>query len=125
LLDSFFQITHIRYPLLDPDQFRAQFNDPDTHPDGALYHPLLAVVLAWGARFSESNILVADREEMVARDQKGVSRCRVVQLLVIRAREVGEVWKAFRNAKMDNVILGILMEPLLARESDLAWKRRC
>lgn len=117
LLDSFFQITHIRYPLLDLDQFRAQFNDPDTHPDGALYHPLLAVALAWGARFSESNILVADREGMTARDQKGLSRCRVVQLLVIRAREVGEVWKAFRNAKMDNVILGILMEPLLARKS--------
>jgi hypothetical protein len=80
------------------------------------------VALAWGARFSESHILVADREEMVARDQKGVSRCRVVQLLVIRAREVGEVWKAFRSAKMDNVFLGILMEPLLARKSDAGLK---
>lgn len=122
LLDSFFQITHIRYPLLDQDQFRAQFNDPDIHPDGALYQPLLAVAIAWGARFSESNILVADREEMTARDQKGVSRCRIVQLLVIRAREVGEVWKAFRSPKMDNVLLGILMEPLLARKSDSVSK---
>ena len=78
------------------------------------------MALAWGARFSESNTLVADREEMTARDQKGVSRCRVVQLLVIRAREVGEGWKAFRNATMDNVILGVLMEPLLARKSELA-----
>jgi hypothetical protein len=78
---------------------------------------LLAVALAWGARFSESNILVSDREEMTARDQRGGSRCRVVQLLVIRAREVGEVWKAFRSAKMDNVVLGILMEPLFARKS--------
>ena len=118
LLDSFFQITHIRYPLLDQDQFRVQFNDPDTHPDGAIYHPLLAVAIAWGARFSESNILVADRAEMTARDQKGVSRCRMVQLLVIRAREVGEVWKAFRSPKMDNVLLGILMEPLIARKLD-------
>jgi hypothetical protein len=59
---------------------------------------------------------------MAARDTKGVSRCRMVQLLVIRAREVGEVWKAFRSATMDNVKLGILMEPLLARESVLpAW----
>jgi hypothetical protein len=80
------------------------------------------VALAWGARFSESNILVSDREEMTARDQKGVSRCRVVQLLVIRAREVGEVWKAFRSARMDNVSVGILMEPLLARKSDAGLK---
>jgi len=42
----------------------------------------------------------------------------MVQLLVIRAREVGEVWKAFRSPKMDNVLLGILMEPLLARKLD-------
>jgi hypothetical protein len=81
------------------------------------------VALAWGARFSESNILVADREEMTAKDQKGVSRCRVVSSLVIRAREVGEVWKAFRSAQMENVILGILMEPLLARKSDAVPRR--
>jgi hypothetical protein len=39
----------------------------------------------------------------------------MVQLLVIRAREVSEVWKVFRYAKMENVQVGILMEPLLAR----------
>ena len=83
------------------------------------------MALAWGARFSESNILVADREEMTARDSKRVSRCRVIQLLVIRAREVGEVWKAFRNGTMDNVILGILMEPLLARKSKLVILKEC
>jgi hypothetical protein len=120
LLDSFCSITHDRYPLLDIEQFRAQFSDPDTHPDGPLYHPLLAVALAWGARFSESQILISDREEASARDPevqgKGFGRCRMVQLLVIRAREIGEVWKAFRNATVDNVKFGILMEPLLARE---------
>jgi hypothetical protein len=119
LLDSFFSIAHIRYPLLDPSQYREQFNDPDLHPNGPLYHPLLAVALAWGARFSENHILLADREEISARDPKAVQRCRMVQLLVIRAREVGEGWKVFRSARMDNVIFGILMDPLLARECDL------
>lgn len=70
-------------------------------------------------------MLVADREEMMARDPKGLGRCRVVQLLVIRAREVGEVWKAFRNGTMENVILGILMGPLLARESYSPWLCNC
>jgi hypothetical protein len=41
----------------------------------------------------------------------------MVQLLVIRAREVAEVCKAFRHPKIENVQLGILMEPLLARKS--------
>lgn len=39
----------------------------------------------------------------------------MAQLLVIRAREVTEVHKVFRCAKMENVQVGILMEPLLAR----------
>jgi hypothetical protein len=119
LLDSFFSITHIRYPLLDPDRFRAQFAEPDTHPDGPIYHPLLAVALAWGARFSENPILLADRGEISARDPeanaKGFTRSRMAQLLVIRGREVLEVCKVFRYAKMENVQVGILMEPLIAR----------
>jgi hypothetical protein len=67
---------------------------------------------------------VADREEISSRDSelrfKGFSRSRMVQLLVIRAREVAEMCKAFRYAKMENVQLGILLEPLLARKSDPA-----
>lgn len=86
-----------------------------------MYHPLLAVALAWGARFSECPTLTSDREEVSARDGtsalKGFTRCRMVQLLVIRAREVSEVCKVFRNAKIENVQVGILLEPLLARES--------
>jgi hypothetical protein len=125
LLDSFFSITHIRYPLLDPDRFRAQFTEPDTHPDGPIYHPLLAVALAWGARFSENPVLLADREEISARDPearaRGSTRSRMVQLLVVRAREISEVWKVFRYAKMENVQVGILLEPLLARTFSLPF----
>jgi hypothetical protein len=120
LIDSFFSISNIRYPMLDPDQFRARFSDPDGHSDGPIHQPLLAVVLALGARFSESTMLLADREEISSRDPeargKGFTRCRVAQLLVIRAREVAEACKVFRIARIENVQLAMLMEPLLARK---------
>lgn len=121
LLDTYFSIVHIRLPLLEPEDFRARFIDPDCHPDGPLYHPLLAVALAWGARFSDHPIINADREETSAQPSGSSmpsqpSRSRMVQMLVIRAREVAEVNKAFRNAKVENVRLAILLEPLLARE---------
>lgn len=113
---------HIRLPLLEPDSFRARFNDPDSHPDGPLYHPLLAVALAWGARFSDHPVITADRDEISARAGSSNTyshpeRSRLVQLMVIRAREVAEANKAFRTAKMENIRLAILLGPLLGRES--------
>lgn len=114
--------------MLEPDDFRARFNDPDCHPDGPLYHPLLAVALAWGARFSDHPIITADKDE-TSRSASGSestvqpNRSRLIQMMVIRAREVAEVNKAFRNAKVDNVRLAILLEPLLARECMTLWSR--
>lgn len=120
LLDTYYSIVHIRFPILDPDEFRARFNDPDAFT-GAIYHPLLAVALAWGARFSDHPIIAADREEITNRrgvdGQDGPGRSRLVQLMIVRAREVAEVNKAFRRASLDNVRLAILMETLLARKS--------
>lgn len=124
LLDTYYSIVHIRLPILEPDEFRARFSDPDAHPDGPVYHPLLAVALAWGARFSDHPIIAADRDEITKRRRDGPDgsgpdgpeRSRLVQLMIIRAREVAEVNKAFRVASLDNVRLGILMESLLARE---------
>lgn len=124
LLDTYYSIVHIRFPFLDSDDFRARFSDPDTHPEGPLYHPLLAVALAWGARFSDHPVIIADREEITSR-LTGASgagmhgqpeRSRLVQMMIIRAREVAEVNKAFRNAKVDNVRVAMLLESLLARE---------
>jgi hypothetical protein len=40
-------------------------------------------------------------------------------MMIIRAREVAEANKAFRIASLDNVRLAILMESLLARESNV------
>lgn len=119
LLDTYYSIVHIRFPILDPDEFRARFNEPDSG-EGPIYHPLLAVALAWGARFSDHPMIAADRDEMSTRrgGQEGPERSRLVQLMIIRAREVAEVNKAFRIANLDNVRLAILMESLLARESE-------
>lgn len=136
LLDTYYSIVHIRLPILDPDEFRARFSDPDTHPDGPVYHPLLAVALAWGARFSDHSIIAADRDEITNRrrdgrdgrdgpdGQGGPERSRLVQLMIVRAREVAEVNKAFRVASLDNVRLAILMESLLARKYSTAGPRQ-
>lgn len=121
LLDTYYSIVHIRLPILDPDEFRSRFGDPDAHPDGPLCSPLVAVALAWGARFSDHPLISADREEMSRRSdgdgQDGPGRSRIVQLMIIRAREVAEVHKAWRLASLDNVRLAVLMESLLARKS--------
>ena len=82
----FFQICHTRLPLLNPTQFRARLKqalslpsptsptsldsgrtnssngDGNTSTNNEHVHPaLLATVLAWGAKFSEHPLIVADR----------------------------------------------------------------
>ena len=107
--------------MLDPASFRARFAAPDAHPDGPLPHNLVAVIMAFGSRFSDHPIIAHDRDEFTARDnhQDDRSRSRIVQLLVIRAREIAEATKTHRVASIDNVQVLILLESLCARTSEL------
>ena len=68
LIESFFSIVHPRIPMLDPASFRARFAAPDDHPDGPLPHNLVAVIMAYGSRFSDHPIIAHDRDELTARD---------------------------------------------------------
>lgn len=63
LIETYFSIVHTRYPILDPAEFRRRFHNPRTTEGGPPSDVLVAVILAWGAKFSENPIIVADRKE--------------------------------------------------------------
>ncbi|KAI5120761.1 hypothetical protein M0805_004725 [Coniferiporia weirii] len=117
LVEVFFQICHTRLPLLNPTQFRARLKlalapQPQTpnsaHPASSekpLHPALLATVIAWGAKFSEHPLLVADREG-------ADGQSRLARTLVNRAREVAEAEKVHRISSVDHVVIALLIEPL-------------
>ncbi|UZJ57322.1 hypothetical protein CBS101457_006642 [Exobasidium rhododendri] len=63
LIETYFSIVHIRYPILDPVEFRQRFHSPSTESGGPPADVLIAVMMAWGAKFSENPIILADRKE--------------------------------------------------------------
>jgi hypothetical protein len=63
LIETYFSIVHTRYPILDPIEFRSRFHTPSADNGGPPADVLIAVIMAWGAKFSENPILVADRRE--------------------------------------------------------------
>lgn len=127
LVDTFSTVVHPRFPLLDLFNIRARLASPDTHPDGPVPHNLLAVAIAFGGRFSDHSIINHDREECMTRDETNQGRpgrvpprSRLVQLLVVRAREVVEVQKTHRIGSLVNVQVLTLLEYLVARGFSLA-----
>lgn len=116
LIDSFFSIVEPRVPIFDASSFMSRFQNPDGDLDGPLPQSLLAVVLAFGAKFVDHAAFTLDREECTGRDNDipGRTRSRLVQLLTIRAREVAETNKVFRTPTLSNVQTLILLEGLLA-----------
>ena len=115
LVEVYFQICHTRLPLLNPAQFRSRLKlalEPNavSDPSERHLHPaLLATVIAWGAKFSEHPLLVADRAG-------GEGQSRLARTLVNRAREVAEAEKVHRISSVDHVVIGLLIEPLQNRE---------
>lgn len=113
LVEVFFQICHTRLPLLNPGQFRARLklalspSQPGS-TEKPLHPALLATVIAWGAKFSEHPLLVADRES------NGGQSC-LARTLVNRAREVAEAEKVHRIGSVDHVVIALLIEPLQNR----------
>jgi hypothetical protein len=120
LVETYFQICHIRAPLLDPTTFRRKFTNPHG-PEGPPSPALIACVLAWGAKFSEHPLIVADRESCSAELTGGRKRSRLAQLMACRAMEVLETNKVFRTPSLENLQASLMMVSLGGRESP----RRC
>jgi hypothetical protein len=117
-VEVFFQIVHTRIPLLNPEQFRLRLNaqlgsssSTATSQSKPLHPALVATVLAWGAKFSEHPLLVADR-------RRPGGQSLLAKTAIDRARELAESMKVHRIATHDHVVIGLLMEPLQSRESN-------
>lgn len=75
-------------------------------------HPaIVATVLAWGAKFSEHALFLSDRT-------LNGGQGRFAKALINRARDVAEAVKVHRIASPENVLIGLLMEPLQAQTED-------
>jgi hypothetical protein len=81
---------------------------PQQSSQKSLHPALVATVLAWGAKFSEHPLLVADR-------QRPSGQSNLAKALVDRARELAEAMKVHRVPNADNVVIGLLIEPLQSR----------
>lgn len=110
----FFQIVHTRLPLLNPAQFRSRLqlyptNSNSNNNEKPLHPALVATVLAWGSKFSEHPLLLADR-----RRRGGQSL--LAKALIDRARDLAEALKVHRVASTEHVVIGLLIEPLQNRQ---------
>lgn len=87
----------------------AAYSKTKTHPLES--HPaLIAVVIAWGAKFSEHPLLVADRNASGPDKQSGLART-----LIDRAREIAEGFKVHRIPKVEHVVITLMTESLQSR----------
>ncbi|KAG1785979.1 uncharacterized protein HD556DRAFT_1434916 [Suillus plorans] len=119
LVEVYFQIVHTRLPLLNPLQFRARLNLQATQQrpviakqDEPLHPALIATVLAWGAKFSEHPLLVADR------DRNG-GQSLLAKALINRTRELAESLKVHRIPNTNHVVISLLIEPLQCQDPRL------
>ncbi|CED85154.1 Zn(2)-C6 fungal-type DNA-binding domain [Phaffia rhodozyma] len=117
LVESYIMIVQIRVPLIDPEFIRSQLDPDESNKHSS--NVLMAVVLAYGAKFSEHQIIIDDREETTLmnaqRDgrETGRMKSRLVSLLTARAQEVLETHRIYRVASLENVQAALLMEGLV------------
>lgn len=77
--------------------------------DDPLHPALIATILAWGAKFSEHPLLVADR-------QRNNGHSLLAKSMIDRCRELAESMKVHRIPLVDHVVIALLIEPLQCRE---------
>ncbi|KAI0693448.1 hypothetical protein C8T65DRAFT_668057 [Cerioporus squamosus] len=76
--------------------------DPQQKP---LHPALVATVIAWGAKFSEHPLFIADRH-------RNGGQSAFSKVLINRARDLAEDMKVHRIPNADHVVIALLIEPL-------------
>ncbi|KAL1743631.1 hypothetical protein HDZ31DRAFT_74770 [Schizophyllum fasciatum] len=108
LAEVYLQIVHPRLPLLNPARLRAQLRAPPAAP--APIHPaLLATVLAWGAKFAEHPLLLADRS-------RNHGHSALAAALIHRTRALAEALAVHRVPAPDHILCALLIEPLQSQD---------
>ncbi|OSD07532.1 hypothetical protein PYCCODRAFT_1359171, partial [Trametes coccinea BRFM310] len=74
-------------------------------PQRPLHPALVATVIAWGAKFSEHPLFVADRH-------RNGGQSAFAKVLINRARDLAEDMKVHRIPNADHVVISLLIEPL-------------
>ncbi|KAG7088535.1 hypothetical protein E1B28_012518 [Marasmius oreades] len=108
LVEVYFQIVHSRLPLLNPTQFRNQLKQQlssNNVGEKPLHPALVATVIAWGSKFSEHPLLMADR-------QTHGGQGHFSKALINRTRELAEALHVHRVPNSDHVVIGLLIETL-------------
>jgi len=100
------------HSLIRPVNVRS--SSGNTKTSDHLHPALVATVIAWGAKFAENTLFVADRQ------RNGGTKSLFAISLVDRARELAELLKVHRISSPEHVIIGLLLEPLQSRQSDLS-----
>ncbi|KAL7280160.1 hypothetical protein ACG7TL_006579 [Trametes sanguinea] len=77
-------------------------------PQRPLHPALVATVIAWGAKFSEHPLFVADRH-------RNGGQSAFAKVLINRARDLAEDMKVHRIPNADHVVISLLIEPLQSR----------
>ncbi|KAJ3731005.1 hypothetical protein DFJ43DRAFT_1000001 [Lentinula guzmanii] len=114
LMEIYFQIVHSRLPLLNPTQFRNRLRTSLSSNPGSekpLHPALVATVLAWGTKFSEHPLLIADRQS-----HKGQSL--MSKTMINRTRDLAEALKVHRIPNQDHVVIGLLVETLQSQNPE-------
>ena len=70
---------------------------------------LVATVIAWGAKFSEHPLFIADRH-------RNGGQSAFAKVLINRTRDLAEDMKVHRIPNADHVVISLLIEPLQSRE---------
>lgn len=103
LIETYFQIVQIRMPFVRAHLFKRRYDNPGG-PEGPNSNLSIAMVLAWGARFSEHPIIVQDRIESSAGLPNGRKRSRLVLLLTMRYQWIMDHEGADKVVSLDNMI---------------------
>lgn len=121
LVEVFFQIVHTRIPLLNPTIIRSHLGlssrtnplkDSTSTSNKPLHPAVVATILAWGAKFAENSLFVADRQ------RNGGTQSLFAKTLINRARDLAEALKVHRIASTEHVVIALLIEPLQSQNPD-------
>ena len=80
LVETYFSVVHARLPLLNPQTFRKRYYERSEELGGPPSDILLAIVIAWGAKFSENPLIAQDRNESATELQKAFAQAQAALL---------------------------------------------
>ncbi|EEB97347.1 hypothetical protein MPER_03353, partial [Moniliophthora perniciosa FA553] len=108
LVEVYFKIVHSRLPLLIPTSFLRLQLSSNSGTEKPLHPALVATVIAWGSKFSEHQLLTADRSTHGGQGH-------LSKTLIDRARDLAEALKVHRVPNADHVVIALLIETLQSR----------